>query len=94
MMKVSKLRILVDDMPAVADLYNHNVTTFANAITRANAEIGRMKRKNRSHAIAGFIFGIAVELCFLAQNQRLNELEEKLGNMNEEIKELRNKEGD
>lgn len=44
--------------------------------------------------MAGFIFGIAVELCFLAQNQKISELEEKLSNMNEEIKELRDKEGD
>lgn len=93
-MITSKVRISVDNMGAIAELCNHNARTFANAITKINGEICRLKRKNRSNAMAGFIFGIAVELCFLAQSQRINELEEKLNNMNEEIKELRDKEGD
>lgn len=93
-MVTSKVRISVDNMGAIAELCNHNARTFANAITKINGEICRLKRKNRSNAMAGFIFGIAVELCFLAQNQKINELEEKLSNMNEEIKELRDKEGD
>lgn len=78
----------------VAAVANRNTETIVRMIQRANGEIGRLKRKNRSNAMAGFIFGIAVELCFLAQNQKINELEEKLSNMNEEIKELRDKEGD
>lgn len=78
----------------VAAVANRKTETIVRMIQRANGEIGRLKRKNRSNAMAGFIFGIAVELCFLAQNQKINELEEKLSNMNEEIKELRDKEGD
>ncbi len=78
----------------VADVANRNTETLVRMIKRANGEICRLKRKNRSYAMAGFVFGIAVELCFLAQNQKINELEEKLSNMNEEIKELRDKEGD
>lgn len=93
-MVTSKVRISVDNMGAIAELCNHNTRTFANAITKINGEICRLKRKNRSYAMAGFVFGIAVELCFLAQNQKINELEEKLSDMNEEIKELRDKEGD
>lgn len=75
------------DLHDVADVANRNTETIVRMIQRANGEIGRLKRKNRSNAMAGFIFGIAVELCFLAQNQ-------KISNMNEEIKELRDKEGD
>ena len=78
----------------VADVANRNAETLVRMIKRANGEICRLKRKNHSYAMAGFIFGIAVELCFLTQNQKINELEEKLINMNEEIKELRDKEGD
>ena len=93
-MVTSKVRISVDNIGAIAELCNHNARTFANAITKMNGEIGRLKRKNRSYAMAGFVFGIAVELCFLAQNQKINELEEKLSDMNEKIKELRDREGD
>ncbi len=82
------------DLHDVADVANRNTETIVRMIQRANGEIGRLKRKNRSYAMAGFIFGIAVELCFLAQNQKINELEEKLNNINEEIKEFRDKEGD
>ena len=78
----------------VAAVANRNTETIVRMIQRVNGEIARLKRKNRSYTMAGFIFGIAVELCFLAQNQKINELEEKLSNMNEEIKELRDKEGD
>ncbi len=82
------------DLHEVADVANRNTETIVRMIQRANGEITRLKRKNHSLTMAGFIFGIAVELCFLAQNQKIDELEEKVNNMNEEIKELRDKEGD
>ena len=40
------------------------------------------------------MFGIAVELCFIAQSQRIAELEERLNDMSMEVKELKDKEGE
>ena len=93
-MVTHKVRISADDMGAIAELCNHNARAFANAITKANREICRLKRKNRSNAMVGFIFGIAVELCFLAQNQKINELEKRLSDMDNKIKECWDMKGD
>ena len=77
------------DLHDVADVANRNTETIVRMIQRANGEIGRLKRKNRSYVMAGLAFGIASEFCFMVQNQRIRELEEKLSNLNREIEELR-----
>ena len=39
----------------VAAVANRNTETIVRMIQRANGEIGRLKRKNRSNAMVGFI---------------------------------------
>ena len=83
--------VLCDDIEKVV---NHNTETLVRMIQRVNKEIGRLKKKNHSYVMAGLVFGIASEFCFMVQNQRIRELEEKLSNLNGEIEELRDRKGD
>lgn len=76
------------------DIINHNTETIARMIQRAEKEIDRLKKKNRFITVYGLAFGLAMEFCFMVQNQRIDELEKKLGNLNKEIQELREKEGE
>ncbi len=83
--------VLCDDIEKVV---NHNTETLVRMIQRVNKEIGRLKKKNHSYVMAGLVLGIASEFCFMVQNQRIRELEEKLSNLNGEIEELRDRKGD
>lgn len=87
-------KILCGDLYEVANVVNHNTETAVRMIQRTNKELGRLRRKGRSYTMVGFMFGIAVELCFIAQSQRLTELEERLNDMSMEVKELKDKEGE
>ncbi len=86
-MKMKVENVPCGDMHDLMKVVADNVEADIRCFKKLDRKIGRVMG-------AGFIFGIVVELCFLTQNQKINELEEKLSNMNEEIKELRDKEGD
>lgn len=78
----------------VADVVNHNTRSLVRMVQRTNGRIGRLEKRSRSHVWLGIIFGAVIELCFIEQNQKIAALEERIGSLDEEIKELRDKEGD
>ena len=79
--------VYVSDADQAIKFLNKNTEVFSR-------KIRKLERKNRSNVLAGIIFGIVVELCFMEQSQRIAELSEKLGRLNMEIKELRDGKGD
>lgn len=78
----------------VADVVNHNTRSLVRMMQRVNGRIGRLEKRSSSHVWLGIIFGAVVELCFIEQNQKIAALDERINALNEEIKELRDKEGD
>lgn len=83
-----------NSMAEIADVFNHNTEILTHAIKRINGKIARLEKRNRSHVWLGIIFGTVIELCFIEQNQKIVALDEQISMLNEEIKELRDKEGD
>ena len=78
----------------VVDVVNHNTRSLVRIVQRTNGRIGKLEKRSRSHVWLGIIFGAVVELCFMEQNQKIAVLDERISALNEDIKELRYKEGD
>lgn len=86
------MKIEVKDIPCrdISDLIKvvaDNVDVEMRCFKKLNRKIGRTM-------VVGLIFGIAVELRFIEQNQKIAALDERISALNTEIEELRDKEGD
>ena len=54
----------------VAAVANRNTETIVRMIQRANGEIGRLKRKNRSNAMVGFILALPWNFAFWRRTRK------------------------
>lgn len=85
-----KIKVKDISLQGISDLIKvvaDNVDVETRCFKKLNRKIGRTM-------VIGLIFGIAVELRFIEQNQKIAALDERISALNTEIEELRDKEGD
>lgn len=87
------MRRTCNSMAEVVDVFNHNTEIFDHAIRRINGKIARLEKKNHSRVCLGIIFGTVIELCVI-QNRKIVALDERIDELNTEIKELKYAEGE
>ena len=86
-MKIKVEDVPCRDMPDLIKVVADNVDAEIRIFKKLNRRISRTM-------VVGLIFGIAVELQFIEQNQKIAALDERISALNTEIEELRDKEGD